>query len=296
MRCKHCGHNNLWKRKNARDLTGLDQYQCPKCLKYESLEPREPRTAKILLLDIETLPREVYEWSPKHGEFTPPHMTIKDWSISCWASKWLFAPEIMGEVVTPKEAIERKEGTILGGIWKLMDEADVIVTQNGLKFDIRKLNTKFIIYNYPPPSHYVNVDTLVAAKKFGFSYNSLNELAKEFGIGEKTEMKFDDWRACANGDKEALAHKLEYCKRDVAPLLEDVYLKLLPWMQHPNVGVYGNTEEDVCPKCESTDLRWDSKYSTPEGLWKGWRCNSCGSIGRGKSKKKHLIKSVSIKS
>jgi hypothetical protein len=90
---------------------------------------------------------------------------------------------------------------------------------------------------------------------------------------------------------------LKYCKNDVAPLLEDVYLKFLPWMKtHPNLGLFADHDSDVCPRCESYDISWNGKeYQTPMGLWEGFRCNSCGAIGRGHGKNRK-IKSVYISS
>jgi len=273
------------------------KYQCPKCLKYQKLEPRHPRTAKILLLDIETLYMEVRGiWNLK-TEYIRPSLVVKDWSILCWAAKWLFEPDIMGEVVKPSEAVSREEGSILGTIWKLLNEADIVVTQNGREFDIKKLNTKFIKYGYSPPSYYAVVDTLAVARgKFLFTSNSLDELGKTMlGIGGKTKMNIDDWHACAEGSKQGLAKMLEYCKRDVAPLLEDLYLKMLPWIpNHPNLGLYTEHDKDVCPRCESVDISWSEKYITPQGAWEGFRCNACGSVGRGTTKS-HRVKGISIK-
>lgn len=251
-----------------------------------------------MLLDIETLPGEYYSWSPK-VEYLSPDMQIKDWSISCWAAKWLFESEVMGQAVSASEAFERNDRSILEGIWKLMDEADIIVTQNGINFDIMKLNTKFVENHFKPPSRFLNVDTLKTAQKvFGFSYNRLDELGQKLGIGKKLEMTFKDWVSCLTNDEDAekaLAHKLKYCKRDVAPLLEDVYLAMLPFMpNHPNMNVYSTLDQDVCRNCESTDLNWGGKpYATPQGLWMSWRCNACGATGRGTTKD-HKIKGTSI--
>lgn len=303
MKCKHCGSTKLQKRGKINQkfmgmVKSVHRYQCKKCGRFVQSEPRHNRSAKILLLDIETLPGEYYAFSPK-VDYLSADKQIKPWSISCWAAKWLFEPNITGMVVTPQEAIERKEQSILEGIWKLMNQADIIVTQNGIKFDIRRLSTKFITYGFPPPSQYMNVDTLkVARETFGFDYNSLNELGRELGIGSKQEMNFkEDWRRCAQGDKNYLDKMLHYCKNDVAPLLEDVYLKMLPWMKnHPNLGVFADHTGDVCPRCESQNLSWGSKiYATPQGAWESWRCNACGAIGRGHGKD-HKIKQVQISS
>lgn len=298
MNCKFCGSSRLTKK--GKLGSGKPRYKCKDCGKWGNIEVYKHRTARILLLDIETLPGEYYAFDPR-VDYLSADKQIKDWSISCWAAKWLFESEIMGEVVSPQEAFDRKQDSILGGIWKLMDESDIIVTQNGINFDIKKLNAKFIESRYAPPSKYLNVDTLkVAQGVFGFSYNNLNELGKRAGIERgKIPMTFSDWKACLTNDKsakEALAHKLEYCKNDVAPLLEDVYLWMLPWIpNHPNLNLYTINYDDRCPKCESDNLIWGMEYPTPAGLYKGFRCNSCGSIGRGSSYKEHRIKVTVIK-
>lgn len=270
--------------------------QCTKCKRYDT-PSRHPRSAKILLLDIETLYMEVKGVWDLRTEYIRPEKIVKDWSILCYAAKWLFEPEIQGAVVTPKEAVNREEGSILGGIWKLMNEADIIVTQNGINFDIKRLNTKFLKYGYSPPSPYLNVDTLRVAKdKFAFPSNKLDHLGKTvLGLDGKIKMEEQDWDDCAEGKKDALDKMLVYCKKDVAPLLEDLYLKFLPWISsHPNLNVYTDHDKEVCPKCESSEIKWTGVYPTPMGLWSGFRCGVCGATGRG-TKKEHKIKAVSVR-
>ena len=178
---------------------GHSGYAHPKC--YERYvkgvdAPKKVRTAKILLLDIETLPGEYYAFDPR-VDYLAPAMQIKDWSISCWAAKWLFSEEIMGEVVTPEEAIARDDKSILGGIWDLMNEAQIVVTQNGINFDLKKLSSRFIEHDMFPPSHFLNVDTLKTAREtFGWSYNRLDEVGQKLGIGKKIPMNIDDWKKC----------------------------------------------------------------------------------------------------
>jgi hypothetical protein len=250
-------------------------------------------------MDIETLYMEVRGiWDLKHNDYIQPDRITKDWSILCYAAKWLFEPEIMGQVVKPQEAIERSEASIIGGIWKLLDQADIIITQNGINFDIPRLNGKFLKYGYTPPSEYKIVDTLVAMKKKIYlpSYK-LDFVARYIlGIDGKIKMTIGDWDKCSEGNKVALQNMLAYCKKDVAPLLEDLYLILLPWIpNHPNMNVYTIHDKDVCPKCESTDLNWSEKpYATPQGLWNSFRCGACGATGRG-TIKEHNIKKVHIK-
>lgn len=294
--CKHCGHPESVKRGNRK---GVTTFQCKNCHKYFGVKTLEVpkhryRSARILLLDIETSLMKFYGFSPK-TEYIPHEMMICDWSVICWGAKWLFEPEIMGDVVTPKEAIARDDKRVIKGLWDLIDEADICVTQNGINFDLKKLRSRFLEANMYPPSHFMNVDTLkVSREVFGWSYNRLDFLGQKFGIGKKTDMEIEDWIQCSEGSQEHITKMFEYCKRDVAPLLEDVYLRMLPWIpNHPNLGIYTDHDGDVCPKCESQNLKWGLEYPTPQSLWEGFRCKDCGAIGRGKSNE-HKIKTVNV--
>lgn len=299
MICKWCQSPNTIRRGNKnRKNRQVTQYQCKECKRYTPSVPHSFVSAKILLLDIETSPMEYYSWS-RDPQYLSPEMLIKDWGILCWSAKWLFEKEIMGQVVKTKEAINRTEESILGEIWSLMDRADIIITQNGIKFDIRKLYSKFIRNGYPPPSHFLNIDTLMVARsKFGETYNSLEELGNGLlGLEDgKIKMNIADWKKCVTGSQEYLDKMLLYCKNDVAPLLEDVYLAMRPWISnHPNLNLFSDHEGDVCPNCESQNLKWHELYTTPQGVWIGFRCQACGALGRG-TKKEHSIRKVSIKS
>lgn len=289
-KCRFCGGKTENRGKNE---AHRQKVRCTKCNRWD-VPSKHPRTAKILLLDIETAYMEVKGvWNLKTDYIQPDRVT-KDWSILCWGAKWLFEPKIMGEVVTPKEAINREEKSIIGGIWKLIDEADIVVWHNGNNFDGKRLNTKFLMNGYNPPSPYIAIDTLkVARETFDFTSNKLDQLGKRvLGLEGKMKMEMADWDACVGGDKKALDKMLRYCKRDVAPLLEDLYLVFLPWIKsHPNLAIYKEHNGDVCPKCESTHIAWNTQYATPQGLWEGFRCDTCGAVGRGTTKDRKIYSS-----
>ena len=64
-------------------------------------------------------------------------------------------------------------------------------------------------------------------------------------------------------------------------LLEEVYLKLRPWMNnHPNLGVFDVEPEPSCPKCGSTDLHWRGYATTQAGKFHRFQCQGCGGWGR----------------
>ena len=77
----------------------------PKCyakylLGYTDVK-RNPRTARILLLDIETAYMVVDGIYDRKVDYIRPEQIVKDWSILGWAAKWLFEPEIMKNGASP---------------------------------------------------------------------------------------------------------------------------------------------------------------------------------------------------
>jgi RNase H-like protein len=286
----------IWKTKRPHttdyELAGVLSRQfkkSPESIRWQLRQFHRPevkvKPAKILLLDIETLPINADVWGTYKQNINPQQIR-KDWSILCWSAKWLFSEDTMGEVVLPKEAINRQDSSVLEGAWKLMNDADMIVWQNGDNFDAKKLNTRFLLNGYPPPMFYKTVDTYkVLTENFDFTYNKLDWVADVLGVGRKVQTSFAWWTECGNGNKEYLNKMLEYNKFDVQ-LTEEVYLKLRPWIKnHPNLNLFDTTGWDACRCCGSTEIRWEGKYQTALGLYKGFRCQKCGAIGRSTLKK-----------
>lgn len=236
---------------------------------------------KILLLDIETTPMEAYVWQKQVWKANiNDDAIISKWFMLAWSAKWLFAPNVMSMKLTPKEVFKEDDSRLLKEMWKLMDEADILIAHNCDEFDAPNINTRFIVNGLPPTKPYQTIDTLkVARKQFGFTHNALNALAKQFGLDQKIETNFDLWKRCKKGDMEALAEMERYNIHDTE-LLEEVYLKLRPWIKsHPNVGLYMETDHEVCPNCGSEHLTTSGYYYTQVGKYETFRCE-CGAIGR----------------
>jgi uncharacterized Zn-finger protein len=270
----------------------------PKCyLDFISGVHEPKRLPKVLLFDIETSPLQAYifqksVWKANVGS----DQVISEWFMLCYSAKWLFDDKVISERLTGKEARDENDGRIVKGLWKLLDEADLVIAHNGDSFDVPNMNTRFIVHGLPPTSPYQTIDTmLVARKQFGFTHNSLNGLAKIFGFAPKLETDFDLWKRCVAGDDEALAYMQKYNIGDVE-ILEEVYMKLRPWIRsHPNLGLYVETDGAVCPNCGSEEIEWTDKfYYTQTGKYATFRCK-CGAFGRSrftalsKSARKNLV-------
>lgn len=235
---------------------------------------------RILLFDVETAPMECYMWS-LWQKYVGPEAVKKDISLLSWSAKWLFEPEILSKAVTVDEASNREDASIVKDIWNLLDEADIVVAHNGLKFDNRVLNTRFMMNGLTPPMPYRTIDTLrVAKRNFQLSSYKLDYINKMFNLTPKRETNFDLWIRCVTGDSEALAEMEEYNRIDVIAL-EECYLHIRPWIKgHPNWALFVDTDTEVCTNCGSQELTWRGRYFTPAGRYKAFRCQSCGAIGR----------------
>lgn len=163
---------------------------------------------------------------------------------------------------------------------KLLNEADIVITHNGKKFDLLKINARMLIHRLPPVKPYQNIDTLeVAKKQFGFTSNKLDYLAKILGVDTKLETNFQLWSDCVDGKPEALEYMFKYNNWDVE-CLEAVYLRLRPWIRnHPNLNLYYECDEPICPNCGSKHLTPEGFYYTSVNKYQVFRCE-CGATSR----------------
>lgn len=233
---------------------------------------------QILVLDIEITPSIGYTWGKWEVNVIE---FIRNWHLLSFAYKWLgektnvlALPDFKGY----KPGCDDKE--LLKPLWNLLDEAQIVVAQNGDKFDIRKINTRFLTHNMTPPSPYKTVDTLkIARSKFGFNSNKLDDLGADLGVGRKVKHDgFDLWKGCMAGDMRSWATMKRYNIQDVY-LLEKVYLKFRPWHStHPSVI---NDKLKECPKCGHDDLISRGSAYTKTMIYKRFRCNKCGGWSKG---------------
>ncbi len=232
--------------------------------------------AKILFLDLETMAGEGYFWNPKWE--TNIIEIIEYMNIISFSAKWLDGKHITKGLPDYKgyKANSRDDKKLVQELWKLMDEADIIVAQNGKKYDFKVANVRFLYHGLTPPSPYRVVDPKVEAKKYLYlpSY-SLNDICDYFGIGHKVEHEgWKLWKKCYAADKKAWARMLKYNRFDVI-LMHELYLKLLPFMtSHPSLGMF--TDKLVCPKCGSDRIqsRGTIKLITTE--YRRVYCTNCG--------------------
>jgi DNA polymerase III epsilon subunit-like protein len=229
---------------------------------------------KILLYDIETSPNLSYMW----GQYEQNALsTVKERELLSIAYKYLGEKAVK---VASRRTHSHEE--LLQLSHELLQEADIIVAHNGDSFDYKVLKALFIRHGLPTTKRAVSVDTKKAAKAyFAFRANSLNELGKYLGLGQKVETEgFSLWLKCMAGDAKALRRMETYNKQDVR-LLEAVFNKLRPWIEnHPNVAkLMGKKEEKMrpaCPSCGSDHTQSRGRHATAGSVTGRHQCMDCG--------------------
>ena len=237
---------------------------------------------KILIFDIETAPMRAYVWK-RYKENISLEQTISESFMLCWSAKWLYDADVLGDCVTPEEAVSEDDRRVVTSLYNLINEADIIVAYNGRNFDIPYMNQRFLVYGFPPYAPVHIVDPYETAKSvFRFSSNKMDHIATELGLQNKIKTDFNLWKGCIEGDKKFLDDMLTYNKQDVT-VLEEIYCTVLPWIKnHPNISNYFDNK-NRCVKCGSESLvKLDTYFYTPSGRYELFRCKSCGSIFRSK--------------
>lgn len=237
---------------------------------------------KIAFFDIETAPAKGYYFELyKEGNIL---WTEKDWYILSFAWKWL-GDKRVNVVALPDFPLFKEDKTddsiLVGKLWNLFDNADILVAHHGDMFDIKKSNARFIKYGLKPPSPYKTIDTRkIARKYFKFDSNKLNALGQYLNVGRKLKHTGADlWKDCMEGDTKAWRLMREYNKRDVI-LLEKVYNKMLGWIgNHPN---YTLETKDECPNCGSCITYKRGFNITRSRRYQRFQCKNCGAWWQGK--------------
>lgn len=241
----------------------------------------------VVVIDIETAPLESYTWG-LWKQNVGLNQIKTEWSILSFAAKDLGVKKVRYHDASGRGAHRvRDDEALLQLLRKELDRADIVIAQNGRRFDVKKINARMIMAGYKPYSPITIVDTLEQAKSVAaFTSNKLEWMAAHLTEGEKDKHKefpgFELWSECLKDNPRAWAAMRKYNIPDIQRC-EDVYLKLRPWAAgHPNVAAYNSTGEVVnCPKCGSENVAEKGSHFTPIGNeYIRYHCGGCGGYSR----------------
>jgi hypothetical protein len=231
------------------------------------------RRAKILFVDIETFPNISYTW----GKYEQNVIAFKqEGCLATYAAKWL-GGKVFSKSLTDYEGYEPwsyDDKALTLDLWKLFDEAEIIVAHNGDSFDIKVATSRFLLHKLPPPAPYKTVDTKKAVKRVArFNSNKLDDLGETLREGRKIKTEFSLWEGCMRGDKKSWSRMCRYNEQDVV-LLEKLYHRVLPYIKnHPNIGTI--TRDFCCPKCGSKALESRGMGITQNVCYRRFQCRQC---------------------
>lgn len=238
---------------------------------------------KILTLDIETAPLEAWVWS-LWKQNVGLNQIVTEWSLLSYAARWLGQKKVIYKDNRDADN-PRDDKQLLDDLWELLNEADIVVAQNGKKFDLRKIKARFVMLGYRPFSPVRVIDTMLEARAaFAFTSSKLEWMSDKLTTAKKLKHEkfpgFELWKECLAGNIEAWNEMRKYNIQDIKAT-EELYLVIRPWIQgHPNITVYDDHEHQRCPCCGSEALEQDGYAYTQSGQYNRYLCNDCGAWSR----------------
>jgi hypothetical protein len=240
----------------------------------------------IKLIDIETSPLESYTWG-LWQQNVGLNQIKTGWTILSFAVKDLGKKAVRYYDTSGYGADNvRDDSMLIELLWHELNSADIVVAQNGKRFDVKKINARLVEAGFKPYSPIRVVDTLLAAKAhFAFTSNKLEWMTDKLTASKKSKHDkfpgFELWKECLKDNPKAWKEMRKYNIQDVVSL-EELYLTLRPWITgHPNVAAYNSIGEAIaCPRCGSEDLREAGDWLTNVSKYKRYSCGGCGGWAR----------------
>ena len=240
---------------------------------------------RVLLFDIETAPNKLMGWNLYNQSFGL-NQIANEWFILSYSAKWLGSDEVLYEDM--EGIVHTEDDThIMDSLWRLFDEADVIIGQNSKAFDVKKMNARWIMNGYKPPSPYKQIDTLdIAKRNFAFTSRKLEWMTDKICENKKlTHQKFSGfelWKQCLLDNPEAWLEMKEYNIMDVVSL-EELYLKMAAWdNKHVNFNLYNSDSTEHICRCGSRAVVENGFAYTGVSKFQQYRCLDCGASTRGR--------------
>lgn len=260
-------------------------------------------TAKVLTIDIETQ-RAIVETFSIWRPFIGIDRIIVPTRVLCFAAKWRGEDDIIfksqwADPLTPggpnaiAEAGYRK---MMQSAWDLLNEADIVVTWNGDRFDVQWFESEFIRLGMGRPMPYKSLDLIKTVKRWfkgGLMSMKLDWSSRTILKDHKTHHGGADlWHDIRWGTRaeQRAARKImrEYNIHDTE-LTERLLEHHLPYLSI-NFALYEDNEDGElhCTKCNSTNLKLDGvkAYVTLAGVYQMHRCKDCNATSRGKRTRK----------
>ena len=240
---------------------------------------------RIILFDLETIPdmKEAMKVWPQLSNY--PGLTLRATITTIICAGWKILGEKKIHCINAWDFPNWKknindDSRVVKEIYKVLKDADQVVTHNGKRFDWKFLQTRLMKHRLTPLHKIHHVDTCAEAKRNLFAFNNrLGTISKLVADTDKLDNGgWDLWVQVSQRKAKALKLMTRYCKQDVK-VLEDVYMALRPIV----TGVVNyNRFTDVagCHACGSTKLISRGWRITQTQKYKRYQCTNCSAYGR----------------
>lgn len=241
-------------------------------------------SARVLYVDIETSPNIADVWGLWQQNVGLAQLRQSS-RIMGFGAMWRGAKRVRWySEYDPKTGEMDGQQAMLEAAWKLYDQADVVVTYNGDKFDHLHFNAAWVTAGMTPPSPVLSMDLYKTVKKnFRFPSNKLAYVSERL-LGD-TKVKHAGhqmWRDCLDPEvddatrRKAWAAMARYCRKDVA-LMEPLHDRLTPWLPAKvHMGLIGGKDSFGCQKCGSEELVSRGVAYTATRAYRQFCCRVCG--------------------
>jgi len=166
-----------------------------------------------------------------------------------------------------------------------MSEADALVTYNGDRFDLPKINGEFVSAGLRPIPPTPSIDLIKTVRRLGLQSSRLEFVAPYLQIGAKVQSGgFQLWRDCIDGKPEAWRKMRGYNIQDVR-LLEKLHDRLGPFITKYPALFPSTSTKPACGKCGSSHMQSRGHRTTLRMRIQRLQCQACGKWESGKKEK-----------
>lgn len=267
---------------------------------------KNPKALRICFWDLESSLMEALSFGIWQQNI--PVTSIKK-HTHLLSNSWAFNDEeVQGVRVTPEDVRTGNDLHVVVSMIEAIQSADLIVTFNGKKFDVKLLNTRALFWGLPPIKYPKHIDLMQDAKRqFKFPSNSMQNISMYLGLDGKIQTGgIGLWQECADWTNyskcdAALQKMLDYGKGDI-DATRKLFYRMLGWSKNtPNIGLmtkeinnknHKENNELLCVHCGSNDVTMiNQKGYTSLSAFDLYRCgnDSCRGISRVSASGKNLV-------
>lgn len=234
---------------------------------------------KVLFFDIECSIPKVYTYGLYDQNISIANV-IEHPRMIAFTAKWLGKKKVYAF-----SEFHHSREKMLEELHALMDEADVVAGWNSRGFDVKWVNSEFLVEKMSPPSPFKQLDLMQETKRNArFLSNKLSYVSQRLLDDDKLDynmasmwIKVDNPATSEADRKKEWDAMLRYAKKDTV-LLEPLFEALRPWLKLPHPVKEG---DDLCRNCGSDDLERRGRALTLNGSYQRFRCRGCGTWTRG---------------